>query len=193
MRRAPRPDRTICMELGETLDVADRGKWRHWLARNHDKKTEIWLVFHRKASGRPRISYDESVEEALCYGWIDSQVKNIDKESYAQRFTPRRPRRPVSEMNKERIRRLLAEGKMTPAGTGVAGDIGSKLEIALDILAELRRDDQAWANFAAFPESYRIIRIAFIEGARKRPNEFKRRLNHFLEMTAKGKMFGMVR
>jgi len=181
------------MELGETLDVADRGKWRHWLARNHDKKKEIWLVFHRKASGRPRISYDESVEEALCYGWIDSQVKNIDKESYAQRFTPRRPGRPVSEMNKERIRRLLAEGKMTPAGTAVAGDIGSKLEIALDILAELRRDDQAWANFAAFPESYRIIRIAFIEGARKRPNEFKRRLDHFLEMTAKGKMFGMVR
>jgi uncharacterized protein YdeI (YjbR/CyaY-like superfamily) len=181
------------MELRETLDVATREEWREWLARNHDKKSEIWLVFHRKASGQPGISYNDAVEEALCYGWIDSQVKNVDKDSFAQRFTPRRPGRPISEMNKERIRRLLAAGKMTPAGMAVVGNVESNLEIAPDILAELQSDPETWANFQQFPEFYRIIRIAFIEGARRRPAEFRRRLNHFAEMTAKGKMFGMVK
>lgn len=181
------------MELGEILDVATRTEWRDWLACNHDKKKEIWLVYHRKASGRPRISYNQAVEEALCFGWIDSQVKNIDKDSFAQRFTPRAPGRSISEMNKERIRRLVVEGRMTPAGMAAAGEVESRLEIAPDILAELQNDPQTWANFEAFPEHYKIIRVAFIEGARRRPAEFKRRLNHFLEMTAKGKMFGMVK
>ncbi len=181
------------MEPREILDIATSTEWRDWLARNHDKKKEIWLVYHRKASGKPRISYDEAVEEALCFGWIDSQVKNVDEDSFAQRFTPRAPGRPVSEMNKERIRRLVADGRMTPAGMAVVGELESRLEIAPDILAELQADPQTWANFEAFPEHYKIIRIAFIEGARGRPAEFKRRLNHFLEMTAKAKMFGMVK
>jgi uncharacterized protein YdeI (YjbR/CyaY-like superfamily) len=181
------------MELGETLDVATREEWRDWLARNHDGKKEIWLVYHRKASGKPRISYDEAVEEALCYGWIDSQVKNVDKYSFAQRFTPRSRSSSLSEMNKERFRRLVAAGRVTAAGMAVAGDIESKLEIAPDILAEIQKDPQTWANFEEFPESYKIIRIAFIEGARRRPAEFRRRLGHFLEMTARGKMFGMVK
>ena len=96
-------------------------------------------------------------------------------------------------MNKERVRRLLAAGRMTPAGLAVIGDIESRLEIAPDILAELQTDERTWANFQQFPESYRIIRIAFVEGARKRPQEFRRRLNHFLKVTAQGKMFGMVK
>jgi len=181
------------MDLGETLDVATREEWRGWLERNHDRKKEIWLVYHRKASGRPRISYDEAVEEALCYGWIDSTVKNVDEASFAQRFTPRTPGRRISEMNKERIRRLLAEGKMTPAGIAAAGEFESTPEMAPDILAALRRDPQTWANFEQFPEYYRNIRVAFVEGARKRPAEFRRRLDHLVEMTAKGKMFGMVK
>ena len=166
------------MELGKTLDVATREQWRDWLARNYDKEKEIWLVYHRKASGRPRISYDEAVEEALCFGWIDSTVKNLNDDSFAQRFTPRKPGAPVSEMNKERIRRLLAAGKMTPAGMAAAGDIESKLEVAPDILAEIQKDPQTWANFEAFPEHYKIVRVAFIEGARRRPEEFQRRLRH---------------
>jgi uncharacterized protein YdeI (YjbR/CyaY-like superfamily) len=181
------------MELGETLDVTTREEWREWLSRNHDKKTEIWLVYHRKVSGKPRISYDAAVEEALCFGWIDSQVKNVDSDSFAQRFTPRVHGRPISEMNKERIRRLLAAGKMTPAGIAAAGDVESRLEIAQDVLAALQQDPRTWAKFEQFPEFYKIIRIAFVEGARKRPAEFKRRLDHLVEMTAKGKMFGMVK
>ncbi|MGD0116269.1 MAG: YdeI/OmpD-associated family protein [Dehalococcoidia bacterium] len=181
------------MELGETLDVATREEWREWLARNHHKAKEIWLVYHRKASSRSRISYNEAVEEALCYGWIDSTVKNVDGNSFAQRFTPRNPTAPVSEMNKERVRRLLADGKMTPAGLAVIGDVESRLDIPADVLAELQEDERTWANFQQFPEPYRIIRIAFVEGARKRPQEFRRRLNHLLKATAQGKTFGMVK
>jgi len=181
------------MELGKALDLANREEWREWLARNHDKEKEIWLVYHRKSSGKSRISYSEAVEEALCYGWIDSQVKNVSDDSFAQRFTPRTPGRPISEMNKERVRRLLAVGRMTPAGLAVIGDIESRLDIPADILAELQADERTWANFQQFPESYRIIRIAFVEGARKRPQEFRRRLNHLLKATAQGKMFGMVK
>jgi len=181
------------VELGKTLEVANREEWRQWLARNHDKAKEIWLVYHRRASGRSRVSYDEAVEEALCYGWIDSTVKNVNDDSFAQRFTPRRPGRPISEMNKERVRRLLAAGRMTPAGLAVIGDIESRLHIPADILAELQSDDRTWANFQQFPESYRIIRVAFVEGARTRPQEFRRRLNHLIKATAQGKMFGMVK
>jgi uncharacterized protein YdeI (YjbR/CyaY-like superfamily) len=181
------------MKLGTTLDVATREAWRQWLERNFDKEKEIWLVYHRKASGKARIPYDDAVEEALCFGWIDSTVKKIDDDSFAQRFTPRSLGTPVSEPNKERIRRLIAAGRMMPVGLAAAGDISSKLEIAPDILAALQQDKRTWANFEGFPESYRIIRVAYVEGARRRPAEFSRRLNNLLRMTAQGKMFGMMR
>ena len=79
------------MEIGEMLDTASREEWRQWLAENHDVKDAIWVVFYKKASGRPSLPYDEAVEEAVCYGWIDGLVKSIDDEKYTRRFSPRRP------------------------------------------------------------------------------------------------------
>ncbi len=181
------------MKLGKTLYVTNRKAWRAWLAKHHGKEKEIWLVYYRKPSGKPRIPYNDAVEEALCYGWIDSTVKKIDEESNAQRFTPRRSNSPLSEMNKERVRRLIKEGKMTPAGLLAAGDISTeKFSISSDILKALKADKEIWHNFQRFPESYRRIRVGWIEGARKRPEEFDKRLNYFLKMTAKNKKFGMV-
>src|SRR4030043_1595586 len=104
------------MEIGKTLYVKDRRSWRTWLARNHDKEKEIWLIYYRKETGKPRIPYNDAVEEALCYGWIDSTVKNIDTERFAQRFSPRKKSSSLSQANKERIIRLIATKKMTPAG-----------------------------------------------------------------------------
>jgi uncharacterized protein YdeI (YjbR/CyaY-like superfamily) len=92
------------MDIGKTLYVTDRKDWRDWLARNHMTESEIWLVYYRKLTGKPRIPYNDAVEEALCYGWIDSQQKGIDEERFAQRFSPRRPKSALSEMNRERIR-----------------------------------------------------------------------------------------
>jgi uncharacterized protein YdeI (YjbR/CyaY-like superfamily) len=180
------------MELGKTLRLDNRAEWRSWLTRYHDKAKEIWLVFHRKASGKARISYNEAVEEALCFGWIDSIVKNVDQESFAQRFTPRKPGSPISEMNRIRVLRLIEQGLMTPAGLAVLGDVNAKSELPVDILKELKKDQAVWDNFQNFPEEYRRIRIAYVEGARKRPEEFERRLRNLLKMTAKNKKFGMV-
>src|SRR5437867_3892694 len=93
-----------------------RKQWRSWLARNHRSASEIWLIYYKKDSGKPRIPYNAAVEEALCYGWIDSTVKRIDNERIAQRFSPRRKNSGLSEMNKERVRRLIKAKKMTRFG-----------------------------------------------------------------------------
>jgi uncharacterized protein YdeI (YjbR/CyaY-like superfamily) len=103
------------MEIGQTLSVRSRADWRRWLARHAGSK-EIWLLYNKKTSGKGGITYDESVEEALCYGWIDGQVKTIDEATYAGRFTPRRPGSSWSASNMARIKRLLEEGRMSEAG-----------------------------------------------------------------------------
>lgn len=104
------------MEIGEKLVVRSTREWRDWLARHHRDRKDIWLVFPKKGSGLRGISYDEAVEEALCFGWIDSQERGIDEKTYATRFTPRRPGGNWSASNRERVKRLLRDGRMTEAG-----------------------------------------------------------------------------
>lgn len=183
------------MEVGQKLDVRTRAAWRGWLRRNHARKKEIWLVFHAKASGKPSITYNDAVEEALCYGWIDSQVKKLDAHSRAQRFTPRREGSPVSEMNKARARRLVREGRMTAAGRAALGTglRRERLVVAPDVRRALRAVPGAWAQFERLPAAYKRIRLGFIEGARGRPEIFRTRLRYFVRMTSQGKRFGMVR
>lgn len=193
------------MKVGKTLYVTTRRDWRSWLAKHHSTEQEIWLVYYKKHTDRPRIPYNDAVEEALCYGWIDSQTKGIDKDSFAQRFSPRKPGSQWSESNKERVRRLIKAGKLTPAGLaalegalptrkGLSRGKSAAQEpaIASDILKRLRQDKAAWENFQRFPESYRRIRIGWIEGARRRPAEFEKRLRYLLKMTAQNKRFGMI-
>jgi uncharacterized protein YdeI (YjbR/CyaY-like superfamily) len=180
-------------ELGNTLDVSTPAEWRSWLAANHTSQPEIWLVYHAQASGRPSIPYNDAVDEALCFGWIDSTVKKLGPDSRAQRFTPRRPGSPLSPMNKIRVRRLMEAGRMTPAGLAAVGDdLDEAFEIAPDILARLQEDETVWRHFQAFPESYQRIRVGWIEGARNRPQVFETRLSYFLHMTARNKRYGMV-
>ena len=104
------------MEIGDTLLVGNRQEWREWLARHHHDSKDIWLIYYKKNSGKVSISYEESVEEALCFGWIDGTNKGIDEETYAGRFTPRRSKSPWSASNRERVARLIGEGRMTEAG-----------------------------------------------------------------------------
>jgi uncharacterized protein YdeI (YjbR/CyaY-like superfamily) len=179
----------------ETLHVTTRAKWRSWLRRNHAEKDEIWLVYARKHTGEPRISYNDAVEEALCFGWIDSIQRAVDDDHFAQRFSPRRPGSPWSEMNRQRLKRLVAAKRMTPAGMAVVGDALEEepFVLAKDVERALREDPDAWRNFQAFPEDYRRLRIAYIEGARKRPDEFRKRLRNFVARTAKGQRIGYVK
>lgn len=110
------------MEIGETLYVVSRDAWRDWLAAHHAQKEEVWLIFYKKASGKPSLSYDEAVEEAICYGWIDSQIKSMDQERFARRFTPRREGSAWSRYNKQRALKMLREGRMAQAGWALLPD-----------------------------------------------------------------------
>lgn len=195
------------MEVTRTLYVHKPRDWRAWLRKNHKTAGEIWLIYYNKASGKPRLAYNDAVDQALCFGWIDSTVKKLDKDRFCQRFTPRKPGSPCSEMNKARAHRMMREGQMTAAGReALKGVLGHGARITKkgishpggwtlppDILAALKRDPSAWKHFRKFPETYKRIRIAFIDGARKRPEEFKRRLGSFLRRTAKNQKFGMIR
>jgi uncharacterized protein YdeI (YjbR/CyaY-like superfamily) len=189
------------MKLGKTLHVTTREEWQSWLADHHDSESEIWLVYHKNATGKPRISYNDAVEEALCYGWIDSIQKGIDEGSFAQRFSPRRPTSRLSEMNRERIRRLIAEGRMTEIGLRAVAhvfdptsDAEEPLVIAPDILEPLQANEEAWKNFQAFSEGYKRVRIGYIESRRRHGVEaFRRSLDHFIVMTTKNRKIGMVR
>jgi len=179
------------MEIGKTLYITDSEKWRTWLAENYDKEKGIWLVYPKKASGKPRISYNDAVEEALCFGWIDSIVKKLDEEQSVQRFSPRNPKSSYSQANKERLKALVKQGKVIPSVRKTLNPVlEENFTIAEDILNEVRSNKEAWENFNRYSEPYKRIRTAFIEAARNRPQEFKKRLNHFLKMTARNKQFG---
>ena len=181
------------MQITKTLYVIERDEWRAWLAKHHDTEKDIWLIYYKKQSGEPRIPYNDAVEEALCFGWIDSIVKGIDENKYAQRFSPRKNGSNWSEMNKVRMRRLIEQGRMTPAGLSkFEGDAGDSFEIPSDIIEALKQDKKTWETFEGFPESYKRIRIGFVEMARSRPDIFQQRLRYFLKMTSQGKRFGMV-
>ena len=193
------------MEITETLYVTSRTQWMVWLKKNHDTAKEIWLIYYRKHTGQPRISYNDAVEGALCYGWIDSIIKVMDNDRTVQRFSPRRKKSLLSEINKERIRRLIKSGEMTTAGLEIiqhhfeqestTGNDKPKLKefrIPDDILRELKADPIAWQNFKQFPEHYRIVRTGWINDARSRPEIFEQRLRYFIKMTRKNKMYGQI-
>jgi uncharacterized protein YdeI (YjbR/CyaY-like superfamily) len=188
------------MEINETFYTSDRRKWRAWLKKNHGKKKEIWLIYYKKASGKKRIPYNDAVEEALCFGWIDSTIKKVDNDSFAQRFTPRRNTSILSQMNKERIRKLIKEKKMTAAGLTAVSHIfilnpkHDKSEISISILEAIKKDKGAWKYFNKLPENYKRIRIAYILSQKRHGKEsYKRSLKHFIKMTSKNKRFGFVR
>ena len=179
------------MNITQTLHVTNRKDWRDWLKKNYKTEKEIWLVYYKKATGKPRIEYNDAVEEALCFGWIDSIVKKLDEKRTVQRFSPRKLKTKYSQANIERLRKLVAKKKVVKEVTETLGDVLSQeFVIPPDILKAIKANKEAWKNFQKFSDSYKRIRIAFIDGARKRPEEFQKRLRYFIEMTEKNKMFG---
>jgi uncharacterized protein YdeI (YjbR/CyaY-like superfamily) len=100
----------------KTVETKNRAEWRAWLAANHDKETEVWLVYDKKETGKSCVDYEASVEEALCYGWVDSIIKKLDETKYARKFTPRKDDSKWSPSNKKRVEKLIREGLMTEHG-----------------------------------------------------------------------------
>ena len=179
------------MEKLGTLNVSNRKDWRAWLEKHFDREREIWLVFPKKSSGKPRISYNDAVEEALCFGWIDSKVKNIDETNSAQRFSPRNPKSQFSQPNKERLKWLIKENRLHPSVKDSANKVmKEKFVFPADIIKAIKIDKTAWENYQKFSPSYQRIRIAYIDSARKRPEEFKKRLANFIEKTNQNKIIG---
>lgn len=179
------------MQITKILYVAEPQEWRKWLEANYKTEREIWLVYYKKGSGKPRIEYNDAVEQALCFGWIDSNVKKLDEERSAQRFSPRKPKSGYSQANVERLRYLVAQGMVLDEVLASLGDVLEReFVFPPDILEAIRSDDRAWENYQNFSEPYKRIRIAFIEGARNRPEEFQKRLNYFIKTARENKLIG---
>ncbi len=179
------------MKIGKTLYVKDRKEWREWLAVNFNSEKEIWLIYPSKDSGKPRIPYNDAVEEALSFGWIDSTVKLLDEHSSAQHFSPRNPASSYSQANIERLKWLDKNDMLHPSiRESVKKVLKTEYVYPQDILVAIQKNKQAWKNFQNFSPTYQRIRLAYIDGARNRPDEFKKRLNNFIKKSAQNKLIG---
>ena len=186
----------------KTLDVKTREKWRRWLEKNCAKETLVWLVFHKKHTGKPCIEYDAAVEEALCFGWIDSIVKKLDEQRYARKFTPRRPASQWSESNKRRVASLIEQGLMTKRGlvkVEQAKESGlwersDRPEISLQVPTELKKallkNRKARAFFDGLAPSCQKQFIGWIATA-KRQETKDRRVSEAVALLERGKKLGM--
>ncbi len=174
------------------LDAKNRNQLRLWLNDNYSTQKECWVVVKR---GRPQNDgtfwYVDAVEEALCFGWIDSTEKKLDNGVTAQRLAPRKKNSLWSELNKERCRRLEKLGLMTEAGRSVLPDMSPDgFEIDRQILNALQADEEVWNNFLNFPPLYRRVRIDTIQIKKKQPELFQSRLQKFIKNTKNGVMYG---
>ncbi len=177
-------------------------EWREWLSRFHDSEIEIWLVFYKKETGKPSINYNQAVEEALCFGWIDSIIKNIDDVSYARKFTPRKEKSAWSASNKRRVKKLLDEGRMTDIGLAKIEaakksgwwDKDNRPDVSPDIPSEfeqaLIKNSKARANFEELALSYRKHYILWIAMA-KRKETRERRIKESIALLEKGEKLGL--
>ncbi|MHC4559395.1 MAG: YdeI/OmpD-associated family protein [Planctomycetota bacterium] len=184
------------------LYVTSRNQWRHWLSRHHSTETGIWLVFYKKETSKPTIDYEAAVEEAICFGWVDSIIKRIDAARYARKFTPRTDKSKWSLLNKKRADKMIKQGRMTDAGrakiqtakkTGL-WDQDPRLKISFDVppeLAEaLARNKKAKENFNKLAPSYRKHYIGWIKVA-KRPETKKRRIAEAIALLKQDKKLGL--
>lgn len=180
------------MEIHNLLKAKSRGELREWLIHNYDKETECWVIVRR---GRPvengTFWYIDAVEEAMCFGWIDSTTKKISENVTAQKLCPRKPKSVWSELNKERCRRMERLCLMTDAGRRVFPDMSEVgFKIDMDILHELQSDPIVWKNFCNLPDLYKRVRIDTIQIKRRDKELFRKRLDKFIENTRNGILYG---
>lgn len=172
-------------EPQNTTHPLTRAEWRAWLAEHHERPTGVWLISYKKATGKPRFAYDEAVEEALCFGWIDSIQRKVDDERSMLWFAPRKKGTGWSKPNKERVERLLAAGQMAPAGLAkveaarkdgswAALDAVEALEVPPDLAEALAAYPAAQQHWDAFPRSVKRGILEWILTAKTAPTRAKR-------------------
>lgn len=184
------------------VQCSNRNEWRTWLAQNHALYSEAWLVYFKKHTGKPSIAYRESVEEALCFGWIDGLKRRIDDERYVHRFTPRKAKSRWSPLNISLAEQLIAEGKMTDTGLKayqqrisydedfLETKAQSELTVPEEFRTALGANPEAEKNFLAMAPGYRKQYIAWVSSA-KRDETRKKRLAEAIRMLELNKKPGM--
>jgi uncharacterized protein YdeI (YjbR/CyaY-like superfamily) len=172
----------------ETLYLKKRAEWRAWLQKNAKSSPGIWLIYYKKASGKPRVAYEDAVEEALCFGWIDGKIKRLDDDRYAQSFTPRKAGSRWSALNIKRATKLIEEGRMTAAGRAAFNPERKVKSLPTEFPAELekqfRAHTDAWENFQRFPPYYRRMTTGWVASAKKEETQSKR-LRDLVEFSAR--------
>ena len=168
--------------------TSSRSEWREWLQENFRTEKEVWLVFPLQSAGEKCLAYNDAVEEALCFGWIDGQAGKLDEFHQIRRFTVRRKNSPYSQLNIERLIWLYEHDMIHPDCVSAIREIVKRpFAYPSDILDAIRADGKAWQYFSCFPESYKRIRVAHIEAARQNPDEFRKRLEYFIRKTHEGR------
>ena len=192
----------IQFDLKNAILFKKKEEWRKWLEKNHLKLTEIWLIHYKKACNKISISHNDAVEEALCFGWIDSTLKKIDEEKYILRYTPRKNKSFWSKINKEKAEKMISQGKMTQAGLekinlakknglwkkAYTNKVRDKLPY--DLEESLQSDKIAWKNFQNFANSYRNMYIGWINNAKTDETRIKR-INEVVKRSRENKKPGI--
>lgn len=189
------------MKITKTLYLTDRKNWRTWLKQNYVKKKEIWLIYYKKHTGKPRIPYDDAVEEALCFGWIDSTVRKLSSEKYAQKFTPRKSDSRWSQLNIQRAKKMIKKKRMTKAGLALFKEAAKKkprtpimkkkYAVPSDLKNALVRNKKALENFSNFAPSYRKMYVLWILDAKKKETREKR-IKRVVQRSARNEKPGMM-
>jgi len=174
--------------MPETFDLefVDRSEWRRWLEENHSAEKEIGVIIHRKNSGSRGLRYEEAVEEAICFGWIDGKMQSLDAAMFRQRFTPRKKGSIWSKSNRDRAEKMIREEKMAPAGFeavceakgngrwNAAYSSKAALTIPEDLAEALKKNGVAWKNFCGFSNSTKRQYVYWVNSAKKDETRRKR-------------------
>ncbi len=189
-----------------SIYITDRAEWRKWLETNHKTEPVIWLIYYKKHTGQPSLSYNDAVEEALCWGWIDSLIRRIDEDRYMQKYTPRKPSSTWSKHNVRRVEKMIAEGKMQPDGRKLY-DFAKVKELLPDMSEEIKTDmvfpevpefvikalmenPKAERTFNTLPSSYKLQYLGWIMSGKKEETKL-RRLSEAINLLNDGKKLGM--
>jgi len=190
------------MSLNNPLHFKNRDEWRTWLEKNHNKLNEIWLIHYKKSSSKKSVNHFDAVEEALCFGWIDSKLKKIDDERFILKYSPRKKKSVWSKINKEKAEELIASGKMTPVGLekireakehglwDIAYTNLVKDRLPSDLKDALMKKTMAWNNFQKFANSYRNMYIGWVKSAKTKETR-KKRIDEVVKRSLQNKKPGI--
>jgi uncharacterized protein YdeI (YjbR/CyaY-like superfamily) len=181
----------LLFDMSKSTDheFLDRSEWRRWLQEHHSSEKEIWVLIHKKDSGKKGLKYEEAVEEAVCFGWIDGKMQSVDDFRFRQRFSPRKKNSPWSKSNKQRAEKMIQTGKMTPAGFETISEAkrNGKWDTAYsssmvpsvpkDLEEALKKNGLSWMNFKSYSNSTKLQCIYWVNNAKKDETRRKRIAN----------------